>query len=250
MRIGLTDDRVNDQKYALYEKWLSDIFALRAGAETGGETGTLETVRLTPGDGNGALAAECDGVVLTGGCDVDPLLYGGDPAHPTLSGVSPARDRFETDVLRSCIRTRTPVLGICRGMQLANVALGGGLIVDLDEAGYGAHRGPKGNRFEHAVGLGPASALRGAAGIGEGRVVSSHHQAVDRVGRGLIVVATSPDGVIEALESDGAAGSGDLLLVQWHPEREENRDEPLCGAPGTVFFESIVSKIQSNGKLA
>ncbi len=246
---GLTDDRVNDRKYALYENWLAEMFTLHHETNGRGPGDTLRTIRLTPGEGNGDRAAECDGILLTGGGDVDPSLYGGDPAHPTLSGVSPERDRFEIDVLQACLRTGIPVLGICRGMQLANVALGGTLIVDLAEAGFDGHRPPKGGRCVHGVDIDPASELRRATGVDQGTVVSSHHQAVAKPGRGLRVTATSPDGVIEALGSGDAKDPGGLLLVQWHPERGENRCEPLSSAPGTLLFQSISSRIQSNGKL-
>jgi len=249
LTIGLTDGRVNEAKYALYEKWLCDMFDLWVRNNGRGNGDTLRTLRLTPGDKNGALAGDCDGVVLTGGGDVDPQSYGADRTHPTLSGVSLPRDRFEFDILRRCSDSHIPLLGICRGMQLANVALGGTLIVDLEESGYRGHRSEKGGRSEHEILLGEGTALRGLLAVEGGTAVSSHHQAVGKIGRGLHVAATSPDGVIEALESDATTGRPDLLLVQWHPERTANRLEPLCGGPGIVFFQTIASKKNINGKL-
>ncbi|HLB00115.1 MAG TPA: gamma-glutamyl-gamma-aminobutyrate hydrolase family protein, partial [Bacteroidota bacterium] len=218
MTIGLTDDRVNDEKYALYVRWITGL----------GEG--IRTVRLTPRDGNGAMAAGCDGVILTGGGDVDPALYGGNTGDQTVYGVSSARDHFEIDILLACVASETPVLGICRGMQLANVALGGTLIPDLEAAGCRAHRprgSVKGAVCTHDILLPPGTVFRRHLGVERGRVVSSHHQAVGEIGRGLRVAATSDDGVTEALEGDPPAASAGLLLVQWHPERAESPDEPL-----------------------
>jgi len=246
LTIGLTDDRVNEEKYALYEKWIIEMAGRTDAAVSGnGRPGPVRTIRLTPADGNSALASGCDGVILTGGGDVDPVLYGGDPAHPGLYEVSAVRDSFEIGVLNSCLAARIPVLGICRGLQVANVALGGTLIPDLAEAGYGTHRPAKGGRCEHRVFLAPGTRLGAAAGVTEGMAVSSHHQAAGKVGRGLRVAATSPDGVTEALEAE----DGGLLLVQWHPERMEDRGEPLCGGPGKVFLQSISSRKKSNDDL-
>jgi putative glutamine amidotransferase len=242
--VGLTDDGVNEGKYALYEEWLREIFDTRFSVGSPAATGRLEMVRLTPGGGNGALAARCDGIVLTGGGDVDPQLYGGDPGHPTLYGVSRARDQFETDTLTSAIASGRPVLGICRGMQLANVALGGTLITHLDGPGYLTHRPEKGGRCEHSVRLAGGTGLQRLLGVEEGDVVSSHHQAVGNIGGGLRVAATSRDGVVEALESDDGA---EILLIQWHPERAAGRRQPLCAGPGILFFQSISSKRQQNG---
>lgn len=231
MIVAVTDNRANEEKYRLYEEWL-----------IGGERG-VKIRRLTP-DGKGGGAGRnplegCGALVLTGGGDVDPALYGGDPRHPSLYEVSAERDRHEAELLRRALDGGIPVLGICRGMQLANVILGGTLIVDLEEAGYPAHRTVGGVKCRHDVRLEPASALARSLRVEGGPVASSHHQAVGTTAPGLAVAARSGDGVIEALELPGSGGAPRALLVQWHPERMEG--SALSDGLRTMFFASLTT---------
>ncbi len=227
MIIGLSDNRVNEEKYRLYEEWL------RAdGAEVG-------IVRLTPGDGNSASIKRCDALVLTGGGDIDPRTYGGIGDHPTLYEISEERDRFETDLVIRSLDAGLPLLGICRGMQMVNVALGGTLITDLEEAGHPPHRTVNGVKCRHEVRLDAGSTLARLLGADRGWVTSSHHQAVDRLGAGLKAAAHSADGVVEALELPGPGGTVSAILVQWHPERMEAG--PLSEGLRKVFFNSLTS---------
>ena len=228
MIIGVTDNRVNEAKYALYASWLA------AGRPD------VEILRLTPREGNASEFSRCDALVLTGGGDVDPALYGGNTKHPTLYEISPERDRCESGLLRGALDSGRPVLGICRGMQLANVVLGGTLITDLEEAGHPPHGPVGGVKCRHEVILDPTSALSRAIGAERGDVASSHHQAVDRVAEGLRISGRSGDGVIEALEIAGERGGFRLLLVQWHPERMDGgAATPLSGGIRGAFFRSI-----------
>lgn len=166
-----------------------------------------------------------DGLILSGGGDLDPALYGGEP-HPTVYQVIRARDAFELALARESLsHPDLPVLGICRGMQVMNVALGGDLFVHLPDAvGEGVtHRLPPREPTSHPVEVEGASLLEEIYGIRSFPVCSWHHQAVRRMGAGLRPIAYSEDGVVEALlysEHDFALG------VQWHPEMQV-REDPL-----------------------
>lgn len=169
-----------------------------------------------------------DGLLLVGGPDLDPALYGA-AAHPEAEAAQPARDAFELSLLDGARERGIPVLGICRGMQVINVAAGGSLHQHLPEVpGTSEHRRALGS-FEdndHHVELDPASRAHDAAAESPHRVISHHHQAVDRLGEGLVASGRSPqEGLTEAVESlDGAW----VLGVQWHPEADP--DSPVIGA--------------------
>jgi putative glutamine amidotransferase len=162
-----------------------------------------------------------DGLVLIGGADIDPRSYGA-PADPAVESTYPERDQFELALLRGAIDRSIPVLAICRGMQLLNVALGGSLDQDLtDSDGSQPHRRIVGSfdGNEHTIELEPESLAARAAGetVHVGRC--HHHQAVSDVADGLRVTGRSADGVIEAIELvDGRW----VLGVQWHPEADES----------------------------
>lgn len=160
------------------------------------------------------LPARLDGVVIAGGQDVDPRRYGSVPG-PRSTALDPERDEFEIALVRAAIAAEIPLLGICRGAQVLNVALGGTLVDDLPAGAGEAHSFlgyPAGHR-SHGVRVLPGTELRGVVGP-ELRVNSFHHQCVAELGVGLAVAAVAADGVIEAVELPGA----DVLGVQWHPE--------------------------------
>jgi putative glutamine amidotransferase len=164
------------------------------------------------------LLDRVDALMLAGGADLDPASYGAE-AHAETKGTWPERDRFELALTRRALEREMPVLGICRGMQLLNVALGGTLVQHLPEAlGSEVHRTLTGTFGEHEVRLEPGSLARAAAGT-EGLVVRSHHhQGVDRVGEGLRASGWSvPDDLIEAIELPGQRFALGLL---WHPEED------------------------------
>jgi putative glutamine amidotransferase len=165
-----------------------------------------------------------DGLILAGGADVDPSSYGQD-AHPQTVGTVPERDAFELALARGAIEREMPVLGICRGMQLLNVARGGTLVQHLPERfGHEEHRRVPGSfdGAEHDVILTEGSLAARAAGEIMHVTKSHHHQGVDRLGDGLIVTGASLlDELPEAIE--WAGGSSDrrfVLGVQWHPEAD------------------------------
>ena len=176
---------------------------------------------------NGDPLAGCQGVILSGGGDLEPNLYGYVDRDGVVEEIDPRRDAFEFAIFRAAIARNLPLLGICRGVQLANVVLGGTLVPDLQRAGYPNHRStPEGDRM-HPVAVEQGSLLAGLAGVTRGTVSSAHHQAVGRVGDGLRVTARSDDGVVEALEWAAPEGRAFLQLVQWHPERIAERENPL-----------------------
>jgi putative glutamine amidotransferase len=181
------------------------------------------------------LVSVIDGLVLSGGADINPARYGADP-DPQLGETDDGRDDFEFALFAAARERGIPILGICRGAQLANVAMGGTLRqhVGLDEgSGHPNWRQP-GDTVAHDVACTPGSVI--ASLIGERRGVNSlHHQTLLTIGRGLSATAVAPDGVVEAVESD----DGNLLAVQWHPE--------MLGGPDPVFFwltELATAKLQ------
>jgi putative glutamine amidotransferase len=166
------------------------------------------------------------GLVLTGGEDVDPARYG-EERHEKVRSVNAARDATEAALIREARSRKIPVLAICRGIQILNVALGGSLVQDIpsqcetnidhDE------EGPRNSR-SHEVSIEPGSLIARAVGVDHCTVNSFHHQSVKRVADGMRVTARSPDGVIEGIESTDR--NWWVLGVQWHPEEMTDSAEP------------------------
>lgn len=155
-----------------------------------------------------------DGLIITGGRDVDPAAYGHHP-HPTTDEPATDRDTWEFALLRAALDSGTPVLGICRGAQVLNVALGGTLHQHLpDVVGHTNHQ--RGKALFSTSTVQTVSTSRLAGLIGESAQVQCyHHQGIDRLGDGLLISATDGDGVVEAVEMPG---HGFVVAVQWHPE--------------------------------
>ncbi|MBA3653076.1 MAG: gamma-glutamyl-gamma-aminobutyrate hydrolase family protein [Actinobacteria bacterium] len=175
----------------------------------------------------------CDAVLLIGGGDIDPARYGPSDAAPTVYGVEPDRDDAEVALVHAAIERNRPLLGICRGIQVVNVAFGGTLVVDLPAVGgYAAHGVPGGDPAVHDIGVSPGARLAAAEGITSMRVSCHHHQGVDRVGAGLVATAWADDGLVEALEYDGDAW---VVAVQWHPEDTAATDPAQQG-----LFDALV----------
>jgi putative glutamine amidotransferase len=162
-----------------------------------------------------------DALLLAGGADLDPRFYGAEP-HPETKGTVPERDTFEIALARRAIERDLPFLGVCRGMQVINVALGGTLHQHLPEVvGHGEHRRTLGpfEQSDHDVELVPGSLAARAAGEHVHVTLSHHHQGVDAVGEGLVVTGRATlDDLVEAVEHPDRRF---VLGVQWHPEADE-----------------------------
>jgi putative glutamine amidotransferase len=176
------------------------------------------------------LLDRVDGLMVIGGADLDPELYGQERSEHTETSYR-ERDEFELALTREALRRGLPFLGICRGMQLLNVALGGTLNQHLvGDDGVPSHRRIIGTfeGTEHEIDLEPGSLAERALGEPVHVARCHHHQAIDRVGEGLIVSGRARDGVVEAIEQ----ADGWTLGVQWHPEAGDKRElfDAFCRA--------------------
>ena len=160
--------------------------------------------------------ARLDGVILSGGGDLDPKHYGGQQ-HPRVARVDAERDTTELQLTERVVRGGVPCLAVCRGLQALNVVLGGTLIEHMDPPSDGgpAHISPEGKTTPHVLELDAGSLVARLAGATQMAPLSMHHQAIRDLGRGLTVTGRAPDGVIEAVE---LADHPWMAAVQWHPE--------------------------------
>jgi putative glutamine amidotransferase len=188
-----------------------------------------------------ALLDRMDGLLLTGGGDVDPSLYGDSPRHE-LRRVDPERDRTEIALVHSARQNAVPTLAICRGIQILNVALGGTLVQDIPADWPGAlpHDDdvPRDSR-SHTIEIEPGSLTAKAVGSTAMPVNSFHHQAVQKLAAGLRVTARSSDGMIEGLEPEDDKWW--MIGVQWHPE--DLVDDPA--SPDRGLFAALAERISS-----
>jgi putative glutamine amidotransferase len=180
-----------------------------------------------------------DGICLSGGPDLDPGTYGAEP-HPELGPTEPDLDRFELAVARRADSREIPILAICRGTQALNVVRGGSLHQHLPELSTEiAHRQKlPGDQPSHPVTIKSGSRLADALGIGEVEVNSFHHQAIERLGEGLVVSAVAPDGTIEGIEDPRRRF---LIGVQWHAETLVRRE------PEAELFRRFVEACRDDG---
>jgi putative glutamine amidotransferase len=180
-----------------------------------------------------------DGLILVGGADINPSVYGHEP-HPQALAFSDIRDRAELALLRGALERDMPTLGICRGMQLLNVAAGGDLHQHIAELvpDMAVHRAVPGQWARHEVDITPGCRLADMLGT-QVEVVSAHHQAPVEIGRDLTVTATAADGTVEAVEHTGKRFAVGVL---WHPE-----EDPRNGAP---LFAELVEQARSYREVA
>ncbi len=171
---------------------------------------------------------DCSGLILTGGVDIYPEIYfDWDPSERKGTYI-PERDGFELNLLERAINNKIPILGICRGCQLINVHCKGNLIFDLETQRNVNHRkiSDVENRI-HSINILDDTLLKNIVKSKTGDVTSSHHQAIDRPGEGLIINSKSPDGIIEGIEFEDKTNKAFMIGIQWHPERLSDFDSPF-----------------------
>jgi len=197
-------------------------------------------VLLPPVPGITAAVSRLDALVLTGGGDIDPGRYDAAP-HPRTGPANTSRDQAELDLLTAALAAGLPVLGICRGLQLLNIARGGTLhqhLADLGPAGDAGHTPQPGTFGSHPVRVAAGSTLAGILPADRPLAVpTAHHQAIDRLGAGLTAAAWAGDGIIEAAELTGGEHHPFVLAVQWHPEAGDDLRlfQALVAAAQTAF---------------
>jgi putative glutamine amidotransferase len=169
-----------------------------------------------------ALIPRLDGLIVTGGADIDPKHYGGNRQHPSLTKHDSERDNSELALIHAWLKTDKPMLCVCRGMQVLNVAMGGTMTEHVpDVRDVDIHRGFDGLWSIHEVLVDEHSLLARVMGASKVETYSGHHQAVKAIGKDLCVVAQAPDGIVEALAHEKHPW---LLGVQWHPEKSSATD--------------------------
>lgn len=209
MKIGISKAS-GSPNYAKYEEWLHAADPL---------VETIDLSLLRPSDAAHVLES-CVGLVLTGGPDVHPSRYGKE-SDLERCYTDEARDELEFALYAKAKELKMPVLGVCRGAQLVNVAEGGTLVIDIPDDTNTEQNHARIDEVdaEHPVHILAGSIITKITGDTEGAINSAHHQAVEKAGEGLYISAVSEDGINEAIEWRDASGKPFLLGVQWHPER-------------------------------
>jgi putative glutamine amidotransferase len=228
--IGITDCA----KYSHYENWLVN------------EPG-VEIIKLSYHQNNLNDIQKCNGILFTGGHDINPRLY----RQPDFmvycdpNNIDERRDEFEWKVLQHTEEKQLPALGICRGLQFVNVYFGGTLVPDIPSFGKFNHsKLAEGNDREHSIEIDKNSKLYKILGEAKGEINSAHHQSVDMPGYGLVANAISPDGIIEGMERKEPEGKSFLVLIQWHPERMINQESIFSKNIKQAFLDAVRDSIQ------
>jgi putative glutamine amidotransferase len=225
LTIGITE---TEARYSNYPEWIK------------GSDAEIEIIKLTPL--NFDELNNCDGIVLSGGIDTHPVFYKSDRLNYPLapSQFNMDRDEFELSVWNYAQLKHIPVLAICRGMQLVNIALGGDLIQDIEETGKQDHRRHADKDGIHSIQVNRNSFLYEITQSETGTINSAHHQALGRIAQDLLVTAVSPDGIAEAAEWKNKNNKSFLLCVQWHPERlaQEQPTNPFTTKIKESFFNA------------
>ena len=225
--IGVT---VTEVRHENYPAWIK-----------GGDE-NIEIIELSWTEQNWDEIEDCDGIVLTGGVDVHPEFY--DNTRTNYPNAPEEfiknRDEFEMHVFETALNFDHPVLAICRGMQLINVALGGTLVQDIEETGGKDHQRHNEIDAVHELDIVKGTLLADIVHEEKGTINSAHHQSLDIVAEELIPNCYSPDKIIEGVEWRDKSGKSFLLAVEWHPERMEDKDtNPLSKNIREKFLEEV-----------
>ena len=227
--IGISDG----SKYFNYENWIQD------------QPG-IEIIKLSYHNNNFSDIERCNGIILTGGSDINPRLYNQPEylAYCNPKDIDESRDEFEWKIIQHTEEKQKPVLGICRGLQFINVFFGGTLVPDIPAFGKFNHsKFEEGRDREHLVDIDSNSILYKILGKENGEINSAHHQSADMPGYGLVVNAMSPDGIIEGMERREPEGKSFLMLVQWHPERMTNQESIFSKNIKQSFLDAVRNNI-------
>ena len=206
----------SETKYPNYPAWIL------------GENSAIQIVALNWEHQNIEELNKCHGLLLSGGVDIDPFYY-----EPGLSNYpnqpvewNRKRDQFEFDLFHAAEQKRIPILGVCRGLQVVNVALGGTLVNDIEATGKPNHRSKDGVDHVHPVRLLRETLLQSIAKVDEGEINSAHHQSISRLAESLVVNCISQtDEIVEGVEWKEKQNRSPMICVQWHPERIKNKEQ-------------------------
>ena len=226
--IGISDC----SKFTNYESWIKKPH--------------VEILQLGYKQNNIIEIEKCDGILLTGGQDVNPRLYNQPEflRYVNPKEIDEKRDEFEWKIMQHTEDQQKPLLGICRGLQFVNVFFGGTLVPDLPAFGKFNHsKFAEGKDKQHIAEIDNNSLLYKIVGKEKGEINSAHHQSVDMPGFGLVANAMSPDGVIEGMERRFPEKSF-LMLVQWHPERMENPNNIFSKNIKQSFLDAVRKNVQ------
>jgi putative glutamine amidotransferase len=225
--IGVTH---SEARYENYPKWIK------------GDDADIEIIELSAENQNWDQIEDCDGILLTGGIDMHPQFYdSANRKYPFApDNFNEKRDEFEMHVFETALNLEHPILAICRGHQLVNVALGGNLIQDLG-AGNDIHKRGEEDK-QHDIKTEPNTLLQQISGA-TGHINSAHHQAIHDLSDELIANSYSPDGVIEGAEWKEKEDKPWLLTVQWHPERITDKEtNPFSKNIREAFIRAVRNK--------
>lgn len=238
MKLAITDNHRPKQYFDQYIEWIHHIDP------------SIEFTKLSYHLNNADMIRDMDGLILTGGGDVHPSLYGKAEYISETVEVNEKRDEFEFKVIEKTLEEELPIFGICRGMQVMNVFLGGSLIIDLPKAGYNGHSERDGVVNLHEITTIEHTLLDFLKSEPGHKIVNSvHHQAVENLGRGLMASAKSADGVVEAAEWILKDNMPFLLLVQWHPERMKDFHNPCCEKIASHFVKEVQRSIKNKNSI-
>lgn len=224
--IGITD---TESSYQNYPSWINSYDS------------NIILLKLSPATAH--LIPNCNGVILTGGVDTHPSFYNNKrlnyPLAPQKFNVE--RDKFELALFNYCQTNNIPMLAICRGMQLVNIALGGDMIQDIEETNRTSHRKINNKDRVHDITVQKDSLLYSITQCEQGKVNSAHHQALGNIAPDLKVTAVSNEGIAECIEWKNNSAKPFLLGVQWHPERfkDELHNSPFSKNIREYFIKSL-----------